>query len=97
MRATRSGTCRNSTKKRARLVDPVEYSRSVSTLLCLPRLRAAIPMSKHTRTEIPEDLRPYLDAIADRLLSGHAAVMVGAGFSRNAAPPRRRQRVSKLV
>ena len=25
--------------------------------------------------------------LADRLLSGHAAVMVGAGFSRNAAPP----------
>ena len=31
-------------------------------------------------------MRPYLDAIADRLLSGHAAVMVGAGFSRNAVP-----------
>ena len=44
-------------------------------------------MSKHTTTEIPEDLRPYLAEIADRLLSGHAAVMVGAGFSRNAAPP----------
>ena len=36
---------------------------------------------------IPPDLRPYLDTIADRLLSGHAAVMVGAGFSRNAASP----------
>ena len=43
-------------------------------------------MSEHTTSEIPDDLRPYLDTIADRLLSGHAAVMVGAGFSRNAAP-----------
>ena len=43
-------------------------------------------MSKHITSEIPDDLRPYLDTIADRLLSGHAAVMVGAGFSRNAAP-----------
>ena len=43
-------------------------------------------MSEHTASEIPDDLRPYLDTIADRLLSGHAAVMVGAGFSRNAAP-----------
>ena len=34
---------------------------------------------------IPDELRPYLDTIADRLLSGHAAVMVGAGFSKNAA------------
>ena len=33
---------------------------------------------------ISANLRPYLDTIADRLLSGHAAVMVGAGFSRNA-------------
>ena len=33
------------------------------------------------------DVRPYMDAIADRLLSGHAAVMIGAGFSKNAAPP----------
>ncbi len=31
-------------------------------------------------------LRPYLDEIADRLFSGHAAVMVGSGFSKNAAP-----------
>ena len=36
---------------------------------------------------IPDHLRPYLDTIAARLLSGHAAVMVGAGFSKNAAPP----------
>ncbi|MDY6951323.1 MAG: anti-phage defense-associated sirtuin Dsr2 [Thermodesulfobacteriota bacterium] len=38
--------------------------------------------------EIPidESIRPYLDEIAKRLWSGHAAVMVGAGFSRNAEP-----------
>lgn len=29
---------------------------------------------------------PYLDEIADRLWSNNAAVMVGAGFSRNAKP-----------
>ena len=44
-------------------------------------------MSEDPTPQIPDDLRPYLDTIADRLLSGHAAVMVGAGFSRNAAPP----------
>ena len=52
----------------------------------LPLLPSTMPMSEHTASEIPDDLRPYLDTIADRLLSGHAAVMVGAGFSRNAAP-----------
>lgn len=35
---------------------------------------------------VPPRLRPYLDEIAERLYSGHAAVMVGAGFSRNAKP-----------
>ena len=42
-------------------------------------------MDSSATSPIPPDLRPYLDTIADRLLSGHAAVMVGAGFSRNAA------------
>lgn len=36
---------------------------------------------------IPDELRPYLDTIAERLLSGHAAVMVGSGFSKNATSP----------
>ena len=44
-------------------------------------------MRDQLATDIPDDVRPYLDTIADRLLSGHAAVMVGAGFSRNAVPP----------
>lgn len=35
---------------------------------------------------VPSRLRPYLKEIAERLSSGHAAVMVGAGFSRNAKP-----------
>lgn len=35
---------------------------------------------------VDESIRPYLDEIAERLWSGHAAVMVGAGFSKNANP-----------
>ena len=34
----------------------------------------------------PDQIKPYLDEIADRLWSHNAAVMVGAGFSRNAKP-----------
>ena len=41
-------------------------------------------MTKPASPQIPDELRPYLDTIADRLLSGHAAVMIGAGFSKNA-------------
>ena len=33
-----------------------------------------------------EQVKPYLDEIADRLWANSAAVMVGAGFSRNAKP-----------
>ena len=44
-------------------------------------------MTKPSKSQIPDELRPYLDTIADRLLSGHAAVMVGSGFSKNAEPP----------
>ena len=36
--------------------------------------------------EALDQVRPYLDEIADRLWSNNAAVMVGAGFSRNAEP-----------
>lgn len=35
---------------------------------------------------IPESIRPYLNEIAERLWAGRAAVMVGAGFSKNASP-----------
>ena len=35
--------------------------------------------------DIPESLISYLNEIAERLTAGHAAVMVGAGFSRNAS------------
>ena len=35
---------------------------------------------------IDESIRPYLQEIAERLWSGHAAIMVGAGFSKNAKP-----------
>ena len=34
--------------------------------------------------QVPPRLRPYLDEIAERLYSGRAAVLVGAGFSKNA-------------
>ena len=37
-------------------------------------------------SSVPSALRPYLDEIADRLFSGHAAMMVGSGFSKNATP-----------
>ena len=43
-------------------------------------------MTEPSTPEIPDELRPYLDTIADRLLSRHAAVMVGSGFSKNAGP-----------
>jgi len=43
-------------------------------------------MSQDERTDIPDSILPYLNEIAERLWSGHAAVMVGAGFSRNAKP-----------
>lgn len=36
--------------------------------------------------DVAGQVRPHLDEIADRLWSGNATVMVGAGFSRNAKP-----------
>lgn len=44
-------------------------------------------MTHDSTPQIPAELRPDLDTIADRLLSGHGAVMIGAGFSKNAASP----------
>ena len=44
-------------------------------------------MTAPSTPQIPDELRPYLDTIADRLLSGHAAVMVGSGFSKNTTSP----------
>lgn len=41
-------------------------------------------MSKAFEAEVPDSIRPYLNEIADRLWAGRAAVMVGAGFSKNA-------------
>lgn len=41
-------------------------------------------MSKDIVENIPKDIKLYLDEIAERLWAGHAAVMVGAGFSKNA-------------
>ena len=43
-------------------------------------------MSETKVPPVPPRLRPYLEEIAERLSSGHAAVMVGSGFSRNAKP-----------
>lgn len=41
-------------------------------------------MDANDKALIPADLAPYLNEIAERLWSNHAAVMVGAGFSKNA-------------
>ena len=43
-------------------------------------------MSEPKSAPVPPDLYPYLNEIAERLFSGHAAVMIGSGFSRNAQP-----------
>ncbi len=32
--------------------------------------------------QVADNIRPYLDEIAERLWSEHAAVMVGSGFSK---------------
>ena len=41
-------------------------------------------MSKEFEVNIPDSIRPYLNEIAERLWAERAAVMVGAGFSKNA-------------
>jgi len=48
----------------------------------------AFPESEETipQSSLPESIQPYLDEIAKRLWEGHASVLVGAGFSRNAVP-----------
>lgn len=43
-----------------------------------------MPEQVKQQSEIDAPVQPFLDEIAERLFSGHAAVMVGAGFSRNA-------------
>jgi hypothetical protein len=43
-------------------------------------------MEKESAVDIHPSLQPFLDEIADRLVSNHAAIMVGAGFSCNAIP-----------
>ena len=44
-------------------------------------------MTDAPTSHIPPELHRDLDEIARRLLSGHGAVMIGAGFSKNAASP----------
>ena len=41
-------------------------------------------MKEVKKYSIPSNIQPYLNEIAEGLQSGHAAVMVGAGFSKNA-------------
>ena len=41
-------------------------------------------MKKKEDNSIPKSIRPYLNEIAKRLWSRHAAIMVGSGFSKNA-------------
>ncbi len=43
-------------------------------------------MGEFTVPSVPADLYPHLNEIAERLCSGHAAVIIGSGFSRNAKP-----------
>ena len=43
-------------------------------------------MTEMIKKPVPDSILPYLNEIAERLWSGHAAVMVGAGFSKNANP-----------
>ena len=38
-----------------------------------------------SQNQIPDSIRPYLDEIVTQLCTGNAALMVGAGFSRNAS------------
>ena len=41
-------------------------------------------MNKDFEADVPDSVRPYLNEIAERLWAERAAVMVGAGFSKNA-------------
>lgn len=41
-------------------------------------------MANKSEVQVGHNVRPYLDEIAERLWTGHAAIMVGAGFSKNA-------------
>ncbi|NTV46527.1 MAG: SIR2 family protein, partial [Chlorobiales bacterium] len=41
-------------------------------------------MNKDFISDVPDSILPYLNEIAERLWDGHAAIMVGAGFSKNA-------------
>ncbi|MBO8092559.1 MAG: SIR2 family protein [Prosthecochloris sp.] len=41
-------------------------------------------MENKFSTDVPDSIRPYLNEIAERLWAERAAVMVGAGFSKNA-------------
>lgn len=41
-------------------------------------------MSRESEVDVPDSIRPHLNEIAERLWAERAAVMVGAGFSKNA-------------
>ena len=59
------------------------------TLVCLRTTFPSrnLPMDNSKNFLIPANLHPYLEDIAKRLYSKHAAIMVGSGFSRNAVHP----------
>lgn len=49
-----------------------------------PDQKIPLQKMKHSpASPIPADLQLYLNEIAERLYTGHAAIMVGSGFSRN--------------
>ena len=43
-------------------------------------------MERETEFSVSDEIRPHLDEIAERLSTRRATLMVGAGFSKNAAP-----------
>ncbi len=45
-----------------------------------------VNMSKESQIDVPDSIQPFLNEIASRIWSDRAAVMVGAGFSKNADP-----------
>lgn len=49
-------------------------------------MERSLAVKPEDEIEVAESIRPDLNQIAERLWSGHAAIMVGSGFSKNAKP-----------
>ena len=68
------------------LVEALQDSGDEVGIIETSRLLKEPPMKKDKGSKVPDSLRTLLDEVADRLWSGQTAVMVGAGFSKNAYP-----------